>query len=142
VGGGVQLAIVAPDSALAAGTLARTPFSSWVVPGVLLIATVAVPAAVVAVGAAAGRSYSHAGHPLVGLVLVGWIAIQLLVIGPVSALQALMFGLGVTIFALGGAHLADWQNHESGDTPVTPRQLDRLPTTDIKVRASGGRRAG
>ena len=101
--GGVQLAAVAPHDAMPADALARTPFSSWVWPGIFLIATVAVPAGAVAAGALARRAWSHVGHVAVGLLLVGWIAVQVAVIGSVSALQPVMAGWGLAIAALGAA---------------------------------------
>jgi hypothetical protein len=100
-GGGLQLAVIAPHDAMPAETLARTPFSSWVWPGVLLILTVAVPAAVVGIGAWARRPFAVPGHPVVGGLLIGWIVVQIAVIGPVSVLQPVMFCWGLAILALG-----------------------------------------
>src|ERR1041384_1829785 len=103
-GGGAWLVVFAPHDAMPADILARTPFSSWAWPGLFLIATVALPAGLVAAGAIAGRAWSHLGHLAVGLILLGWIGVQVLVIGPVSALQPVMAAWGLAIAALGAAH--------------------------------------
>jgi hypothetical protein len=109
-GGGVDLAVVAPHDAMPADLLARTPFSSWVWPGVFLTATVAVPAAVVAGGALARRAYAHAGHPLLGVIVLGWIAVQLIVIGPTSFLQPFIAAWGALLLGLGAVNYREWHS--------------------------------
>jgi hypothetical protein len=100
-----------------ASMLARTPFPTWVVPGLLLALCVAVPAGVVAFGAATRRTYAHPGHPLLGLTLMGWILVQVAVIGPVSALQPVMFAWGLAILLLGWLNYRRW-HCGWGATPV------------------------
>jgi len=106
--GGAYYLVTTPHDAMPASALARTPFSTWVVPGVLLAVCVAAPAGVVAFGAAARRAYAHAGHPLLGLALMGWIVVQVAVIGPVSWLQPAMFAWGLAILVLGSANYRRW----------------------------------
>ena len=83
----------------------RLPFDSPVLGGVALALLVAVPAAAVAIGALTRRRWADVGHVAAGLVLVGWIVMQVAIIGYISALQPIMFVLGVVIAALGGWNL-------------------------------------
>lgn len=106
--GGAFYLVTTPHDAMPASALARTPFPTWVMPGVLLAVCVAVPAGVVAFGTAARRAYAHPGHPLLGLVLMGWIAGQVAVIGPVSWLQPVMFAWGLALAVLGSANYRRW----------------------------------
>jgi hypothetical protein len=114
--GGAAYLISSPHTAMTPESLARTPFSSWLVPGFLLAACVAVPAAVVAYGSVTRRTYAHVGHPLVGVALIGWIVVQLVVIGPVSWLQPVMAGWGLVILVLGVAHYRRWHPGKDGET--------------------------
>jgi hypothetical protein len=106
--GGAYHLITAPHDAMPADVLARTPFSSWVIPGFLLALCVAVPAVVVAYGTATRRTYAHVGHPMLGVALMGWIVVQILVIGPTSWLQPAMFGWGLAILGLGAVNYRRW----------------------------------
>lgn len=106
--GGAYHLITAPHTAMPADVLARMPFSSWIGPGVLLALCVALPAGVVAFGSAARRVYAHAVHPVLGLVLMGWIMVQLAVIGLISWLQPAMFAWGLAILLLGAANYRRW----------------------------------
>ena len=115
--GGAGYLITDPYTALPPDYLVRTPFSSWMVPGSLLALCIALPAGVVAFGTATRRSYAHAGHPLLGLTLIGWIVVQLAVLGPISLLQPAMFGWGLAILVLGAANYRRWHTGW-GATPV------------------------
>jgi hypothetical protein len=108
IGGALNLVVFAARDAMPADLLARTPFSSWVWPGIALMLTVAVPAAIVAIGAWVGRPFAHVGHPLVGMILIGWIIVQVWVIGPVSALQPVMAIWGLLITVLGASNYRSW----------------------------------
>jgi len=76
------------------GWLAGTPLTGWVLPGVALLIGVAVPqlaaAALIAARAQAGLA---AGY-LAGLLLVAWIAVQLLVLRHYFFLQPVIAGIG------------------------------------------------
>lgn len=74
--------------------LERTPFGSWVVPGLALLAVVALPQLV-------ALALEWRRHPLAprvslvaGVVLMGWIAAQILVLRRYFFLQPLLFALG------------------------------------------------
>jgi hypothetical protein len=105
--GGVSL-MARPTAVMPLDLLAGTPFSTWFWPGVALIAVVALPAAVVAAGALAHLVYVHIGHMLVGVVLMGWISVQLVMIGSATWLQPVCFIWGAVIALLGFAHYRDW----------------------------------
>jgi hypothetical protein len=106
--GGAWHLIAEPHTAMPADYLPRTPFPSWIVPGVLLALCVGLPAGVVAFGTTTRRTYAHAGHPMLGLTLMGWIVVQLIVLGPVSLLQPAMFAWGLVILLLGAANYRRW----------------------------------
>jgi hypothetical protein len=106
--GGAAYLITESHTAMTADYLARTPFSSWTIPGLLLALCVALPAGVVAAGAATRRTYAHVGHPLVGLTLIGWIVVQVAVLGPISLLQPAMVAWGLAILLLGLANYRRW----------------------------------
>lgn len=106
--GGAAYLMAMPHDAMPARLLARTPFATWIIPGALLALCVAVPAGVVAFGTATRRAYAHVGHPLLGLILMGWILAQLAVIGPSSALQPVMFAWGAALLVLGAANYRRW----------------------------------
>lgn len=81
-------------------------FGSYLVPGlILLVANALLPAAVI-VGALTGRRWSVRGHLVVGMMLTGWTAIEVLMLGWISFLQPLMLGLGIAIFVLGSLYQA------------------------------------
>jgi hypothetical protein len=114
--GGAGYLITERHTAMPAEYLARTPFSSWLVPGALLAICVALPAGVVALGTATGRTFAHASHPLLGLTLMGWIVVQLAVLGPISLLQPTMFAWGLAILLLGLANYREHRRFVNGKT--------------------------
>jgi len=106
--GGAVSFWASPRDAMPPDVLARTPFSSWAWPGVLLAVCVAVPAGIVAVGTITGRIWAHLAHLLLGLDVVGWIALQAIVIGFVSWLQPAILAWGLTIMCLGALNYRRW----------------------------------
>lgn len=76
------------------GWLAATPLTGWVLPGVALLIGVAVPqlaaAALILLGARPGLA---AGY-LAGLLLVAWIAVELLILRRYFFLQPVIAGIG------------------------------------------------
>ena len=85
---------------LPVGDLAPLPLHSWVLPGVALFLGVAVP--MLTSAALVWRRGSRAADVsfVAGTILVGWIAVQLVIIGPRMALQAVMAASGLAIAAL------------------------------------------
>jgi hypothetical protein len=106
--GGAAYLVLRPHDAMPADLLARTPFGSWVWPGLVLALAVAVPAAATALGGVLRRAWAHVAHPLVGLVLVGWIVVQVAVIGFVAGLQPIMAVCGLVIAVLGWLNYRAW----------------------------------
>jgi hypothetical protein len=90
-----------PEAFLSAAELAGTPFSSWLIPGVLLVLCNGVLPTVVAVGAMTGKPWARWGHPLVGLVLTTWVVVQVAMIGYGHSLQAIYLAWGVVMLVLG-----------------------------------------
>ena len=114
--GGAAL-VMAPDGHLLQmpkSTLANSPFSDFLVPGLILFTFVGLLPL-----AAAFLTLRHSPRaPLaalgVGLVLVGWIVVEMLMLaGPGSLLWSLYLVLGVVIAAIG------WSWWRSG--PASPR---------------------
>lgn len=90
-----------PDDFLPPAWLARTPFDSWVLPGIGLLLANAVLPTVALVVEARGLPRAFLAHAAVGGVLVGWITLQLLVIGYVApAFQIGYLSLGLVILGL------------------------------------------
>ncbi len=89
------IALVADGMGMPSSWLESTPFTSWTLPGVALLVTVAVPQ----LGAAGLVVVRHHRAALAGLVvgaaLVLWIVAQLLVLRRYFFLQPLIAGLGV-----------------------------------------------
>lgn len=93
--GGVDLGAAADD--LPFGSLA---FGGWA----LLVVNGVLPTVVV-IGALARRPWATPGHLAVGLALIGWIVVQVGVLGwPPNGLQILYFGWGWAILGLAITH--------------------------------------
>ncbi|HEY3506408.1 MAG TPA: hypothetical protein VGN37_26915 [Actinocatenispora sp.] len=94
IGGGAGI----PDRALA-----RTPFTSWVVPGIALFAVVAVPML------AAASAYAWAPRMFwglsvtAGLALLAWMAAEIALVREFSSLQPMMIVVGGVVLALASA---------------------------------------
>ena len=80
--------------------LDSTPFHSWTVPGLFLLAVIAVPMSVAAVGELARWRRADAASVVAGVVLVGWIAVQLLVLRRYFILQPVLGVAGALVVAL------------------------------------------
>ncbi|WP_103383714.1 hypothetical protein [Pseudonocardia dioxanivorans] len=80
--------------------LSATPFTSWVVPGMLLVLVVAVPMTVAAVLEARRSTWAPVVSIAAGGALVAWIGVQLLVVQRYNVLQPVMLGIGLAVFLL------------------------------------------
>jgi hypothetical protein len=76
------------------GWLAGTPLTGWVLPGVALLIGVAVPQLAAAALIVAGARPGLAAGFLAGLLLVAWIAVQLLILRRYFFLQPAIAGIG------------------------------------------------
>jgi hypothetical protein len=83
------------------GSSSDLPSNSPVFGGVALAVVNGVLPAVVAYGAARRARWAETGHLVVGVVLMGWILVQIGFIGVVSWLQPALFAWGAVILALG-----------------------------------------
>jgi hypothetical protein len=82
--------------------LEGTPFTSWVIPGVLLLVVVAAPMTVAAWLELRRSRWSMAGSVVSGAALIGWIAAELFIMQRYNVLQPVMLcsGLAVVLVAL------------------------------------------
>ncbi|MBZ5738698.1 hypothetical protein [Nocardioides mangrovi] len=108
VAGLTAIAAVAGAVAMALGTLGmpeevedRLPFGSPVAGAAALLLVVGVPNAVLALLARRGDPRTGRAAVAVGLVLVGWIVVQVLVIRELSPLQPTFVLVGVLLVWLG-----------------------------------------
>lgn len=97
--GGVSL--MADDDLVPGGFLEKTPFTSWVIPGVLLIVLVALPMLAAAVAIAVRKDASAVATTAAGAMLVAWIVGQLTVLDYGMFLQPAMLLAGLGISGLG-----------------------------------------
>lgn len=88
-------AIGLPDSWLAA-----VPFPTWRWPAVLLLATVAVPTTVAAVGELRRAVWAPMASTLAGTMLVIWIVVQVVLVRQYFVLQPLFAMAGLAILLL------------------------------------------
>ena len=95
--------------------LTGTPFDSWLLPGLALLATVAVPQAVVAGMVIAGHRRAALAAVLAGAGLVAWIVVQVLVLRRHFFLQPVIAALGAVQWALAWWWLTRWRR--DGTTP-------------------------
>lgn len=88
--------------------LAGTPFTSYFVPSVILFAIVGGSLAVAATGVFVGHRHARAWSLAAAAIVLGWITVQIAMIGLVSWLQPAIAIAGVAIAvlatALPGAH--------------------------------------
>jgi hypothetical protein len=80
--------------------LAGTPFHSWLWPGVLLLAVVAVPMLVAAVAEIRRSRWAAPASLAAGATQVGWIGAQLAVMQRYHVLQPVMLGCGLLVMLL------------------------------------------
>ena len=80
--------------------LAGTPFSSWTLPGLALLAFVAVPQAVAAGLVAVCHRWAGLAAIVAGAGLVGWIGAEVLLVGQYFVLQPVIVVLGLVEIGL------------------------------------------
>jgi hypothetical protein len=79
----------------------RLPFGSTVVSGLALALVVAVPYSALAIAAWRGDRRTTLASFACGLVMIGWIAVEVLVVREFSFLQPLMGGVGIAFGLVG-----------------------------------------
>lgn len=80
--------------------LARTPFTSWVWPGILLLIIVALPMGAAAAAEITRRSWAFAASALAGSAQIGWILAQWLIVQRYFVLQPIMLACGIAVLIL------------------------------------------
>jgi hypothetical protein len=118
--GGVGLAwhnvVRMPDSWLQHG-----PFTSWQVPGLLLLLVVAVPMGLAAALELRRSPWAAVASVGAGAALVGWIGAELLLLQEYDVLQLVMLGTGLLVLLL-----AVWTHRERALLPPsTPTEVHR-----------------
>ena len=101
LGGGVSL--MTGIDAFPASWLEGTPFSSYVVPGLILATAVGGSAIVAAIAVAAGRRFGALASIVAGVVLMGWISGEVLLLKQPSAptwIECMYFSAGIAIAGL------------------------------------------
>ncbi len=103
-GGAIALATGALDLG---DTAAELPFASPVFAAVALYLTNAALPGAVALGSLRRAPWADPGHVVVGVVLCGWILVQVAVIGWSSPLQTACLAYGLVIAGIGAWRLLD-----------------------------------
>lgn len=101
--------------------LRNSPFDSWLLPGVLLVLVVAVPMSVAAAMEVARGGRAWLMSEFAGVVLVGWIVVEVLLMRRYNVLQPVMAAVGLLVVLL--ARQARPQRHvtsRSESRPATP----------------------
>jgi hypothetical protein len=83
-----------------AGWLDGSPFTSWVLPGALLLAVVAVPMVAAAVLELLRAPAAAVASVLAGAVQIAWIAAQLAIMQRYDVLQPVTIGVGLAVLLL------------------------------------------
>ncbi|PVZ06367.1 hypothetical protein [Actinomycetospora cinnamomea] len=82
--------------------LTGTPFRSWLLPGIALFLVVAVPMLTAAALEVRGHGLAPAATVLAGVLQVGWIAVQLLLMQRYFVLQPVVLVVAALILLVGG----------------------------------------
>lgn len=86
--------------------LAGTPFESWVLPGMFLLAVVAAPMALAAAAELSRRWWAYAASLAAGALQAGWIVAQWAIMQRFFFLQPVMLAAGALVIVL-----AWWVHH-------------------------------
>jgi hypothetical protein len=80
--------------------LAGTPFTSWLIPGALLLMVVALPMATAAVLEVRRSEWAAVASVVAGAAQIGWIGAQLVIMQRYNFLQPVMLGFGLAVLLL------------------------------------------
>lgn len=101
----------------------RLPFGSALFAGLALFAVNGLYPVAVVVGSLRRQQWVRSGHIVVGLVLMGWIVVQVAYLGPpVDWLQVLYFGWGLAIAAIGSRLRRSESPRHIGDLKKRPSE--------------------
>jgi hypothetical protein len=96
--------ITHPDGStleLSTSYLAHSPFTNYLIPGIVLFIANGLCSIAALIALLAKSNYAGLAVAAQGLFLTGWIGVQLMLIGPVYFLQALLGGVGVLLLFCG-----------------------------------------
>lgn len=100
--------------------LRSTPFSDYTIPGLLLVIVVGGSSLVAAAMVFIHREFVVLLSVAAGLIMAGWITVQVAMLGLVSWLQVLYFVLGVLIFGLATyLWIAEYHSHYLQTRPIS-----------------------
>jgi hypothetical protein len=99
IGGGTML-LITPDGSsidLSSSFLKGTPFGNYALPGLILIMVIGGSQALAAFALLRNKPGAYTFSLIAGILLLGWMGIQLLLIGPLYWLQFFILGTGLLI---------------------------------------------
>lgn len=101
-------ALLEPNGPMGLSTdaLVNAPFDTFLIPGILLFGLIGIGNLAAAVPALFSRRWAGYASGAMGCVMLGWIAIQCLMLADVNVLHVVFFGLGVAQGCLALALLA------------------------------------
>lgn len=92
--------------------LEGTPFSNYLIPGIVLFAVNGVFPLVVVLAEALKLEWARVLHLGVGALLTGWMVVQVLLVGLTVPLQVVMLVTGLAILAVALAHWSGTRPHD------------------------------
>lgn len=117
---GGAIAVIGGGAGLPDRALARTPFPSWVVPGIALFVVVAVPMLAAASAYVWAPRLFQGLSVTAGLALLAWMAVEIALVREFSSLQPMMIVVGGVLLALAGAA-------GTGPSPAAPTPPSHAP---------------
>lgn len=100
IGGGIALATGLEANRFPVDWLRGTPFSSYMIPGLILTVVVGGSAAVAAVATLRSPDAGALASILAGVVMMGWIVGEILILTQHSWLEAVYFAIGLMMVVL------------------------------------------
>jgi hypothetical protein len=110
VSGAMMVADPLSGLGMGLGTLHGSPFEDFLIPGITLLVAVGIFPLMVAGAAVVRARWVPLAHVVVGAVLMGWIVIEMLMLGYISALQPAVVGFAIVLLGLSWWNLrAQWR---------------------------------
>lgn len=121
--------------------LEGSPFKDYLIPGLVLLTLLGLGPVVVLYALRAGKRWARSAALVIGLALVGWIGVQVLLIGyrawpppPLPSLQVVYGSIGIVIAV--SALLPSVRSHLAGSRTRTPRTSPDPTATTGTVEAA------